>query len=363
MALGITCDAPPEGVVGTPYSHFFPATSGTPPYSFAITAGALPDGLSLDIATGEASGTPTLAGTFTFTVQVTDHDGATADVECTIDIAASALDITCDNPPVGVVGTAYSHFFPATGGVPPYTFSLFAGAFPDGLTIDAGTGELSGVPTVPGIFSFTVEVADDDGATAFVECSITINDALEVICDTPPDGIVGTAYSHFFPATGGVPPYTFSISAGALPDGLSINPATGEVSGIPTLIGTFGFTVHVVDSYGGRAPDTADVECSITIDPAELLIFCDNPPVGFVGVPYSHAFPVGGGVAPYTFFIIGGMIPPGLGLGAGTGIISGVPTIKGVYTFTIQVIDALDSMAQVECSITIRSKCLLDNVI
>ncbi len=72
MALAITCASPPTAVVGVPYSHGFPATGGTPPYTFAITAGSLPTGLTLDPATGIVSGTPTDAGVSGFTIRVTD---------------------------------------------------------------------------------------------------------------------------------------------------------------------------------------------------------------------------------------------------------------------------------------------------
>src|SRR6185436_1867677 len=76
-SLGIECDNPPEGTVGVAYSHFFPASGGTEPYVFSLAGGAFPTGLTLDAATGELSGTPTVAGTFNFTVQVTDASGVT----------------------------------------------------------------------------------------------------------------------------------------------------------------------------------------------------------------------------------------------------------------------------------------------
>jgi len=71
MALTITCGNPPPGTVGTPYDHTFPSAGGTPPLSFAVTSGALPDGLTLNPATGEVTGTPTSVGTFAFTITVT----------------------------------------------------------------------------------------------------------------------------------------------------------------------------------------------------------------------------------------------------------------------------------------------------
>lgn len=85
----LECGNPPDGGVGSPYSHTFSASGGTAPYTYAITAGALPTGLTLDAATGTISGTPTATGTFPFTVQATDSLGGMATVECVIDIVGS----------------------------------------------------------------------------------------------------------------------------------------------------------------------------------------------------------------------------------------------------------------------------------
>lgn len=85
VGLGINCNFPPAGAVGVPYSHTFPAGSGDPPYTFAIT-GAVPPGLTLDTSTGVLSGTPTTPGMYIFTITVTDSFGATASVQCSINV-------------------------------------------------------------------------------------------------------------------------------------------------------------------------------------------------------------------------------------------------------------------------------------
>ncbi len=92
MALAIICDSPPAGVVGVPYSHAFPASGGTPPYTFSIVSGALPAGLTLDPATGIVSGTPTTAATSNFTVQVLDAGGVVATVPAAIGTALFGSD-------------------------------------------------------------------------------------------------------------------------------------------------------------------------------------------------------------------------------------------------------------------------------
>ena len=105
---------------------------------------------------------------------------------------------------------------------------------------------------------------------------------ISIDCGGPPDGIVGTPYSHTFPVTGGTPPFTFSIIAGSLPPGLTLDVTTGIVSGTPTGAGTFAFTIEVDDSAAG----SANVACSITIDPITVKIT-------FRGVKRTRCVPAG----------------------------------------------------------------------
>ena len=171
----------------------------------------------------------------------------------------------CNNPPDGTVGVFYSHSFGVSGGTAPYTWAIISGAVP-GLALDPSTGIISGTPTTGGTFPITVQVTDSLAAVGTVDCSITINAAPPPptpSCNNPPNGTVETVYSHTFTVSGGLAPYTWALSAGAVP-GLALDPGTGIISGVPTTAGTFPISVQVTDSLS----QVGTVDCSITIGPA-----------------------------------------------------------------------------------------------
>ncbi len=176
--LAITTTSPlPGGTAGSVYSVPIAVAGGTSPYTWAVVSGALPPGLSLNSVNGSLSGTPSSAGTFNFTVQVTDASRATASTAFTLTIASSSpkLTITTTSPlPNGTVGAAYSQTLTASGGTPPYTWSVTSGALPGGLALNAGTGAISGTPQTAGAFPFTIRVTDTTSAVADQPLQITV---------------------------------------------------------------------------------------------------------------------------------------------------------------------------------------------
>jgi uncharacterized repeat protein (TIGR01451 family) len=248
VSPSLTFTAPPAGEVGIAYSRLLTVTNGTSPFTWSVSAGSLPDGLILNASTGLLSGTPTTAGSFGFTVQVTDASGATATKVVTLVIvAAPSLSFT---PTAGEVGVSYSQQPSLSGGTGPFVWSVSSGSLPAGVSLNATTGLLSGTPTAAGAFALSIQVSDAFGQTATKTVTLTILAPPAFVATAPHTGQVGVTYSHSFDVTGGSLPLTWSISAGSLPPGLALNPGTGGLSGTPTTIGSYPFTVSVIDANG-----------------------------------------------------------------------------------------------------------------
>lgn len=344
--LSVTTSSLAVGVVGSSYSQTLQATGGVTPYSWAVTTGSLPAGLSLNSSTGAISGSPTGSGA-TFTVTVTDSETPTAQTaakQLTITVNPQLL-VTSTSLAPGTVGTAYNQTLSATGGVTPYTWAVTTGSLPAGLSLNSTTGAITGTPTGPqtGAISFTVTVTDSENPvkTASAALSITISaPPLSITTLTLPGGTLGTSYSATVAATGGITPYTWSISAGTLPAGLTLNASTGVISGTPTgsVTGPISFTVKVTDAEVPTA-QTATAALSITISAAPLSVVTTSLPTAVDGSAYSATLQAAGGVSPYTWAVTTGSLPAGLTLNGSTGVISGTPTSSG-STFTVTVTDS-----------------------
>ena len=333
-SLGINPATVPNGFVGTAYNQTLTGSGGTGPYTFTIASGALPTGLTLS-SSGVISGTPTAGGPFNFSVGVTDTAGNTGSQAYSVNIGASSLTVNPASLPNGQQGTAYNQTVTATGGTGPYTFAVTSGSLPAGLTLSSG-GVLSGTPSGSGASTFTVQATDSVSNTGSRSYTVTIGaNILTVNPATLPNGTQGTAYNQTITASGGTTPYTFAVTSGTLPTGLSLS-SGGVLSGTPSASGPFTFTVQATDpniNTGSRSYTVTINLPPLTVNPASL-------PAGTSGTPYSQTVTASGGIAPYSYAVLSGALPPGLTLAAGTGVISGTPTTPGAYGFTIQATDA-----------------------
>ncbi len=347
--LQVSLNGPTDAPLGQPYSAVLLAEGGVPPYVWSLLSGQLPPGLGLS-AGGAITGTPTTPGTFSFAVQATDKNGLTGFGAFTITVGqdeVQALTVELTGPPTGTLNAPYSAVLGATGGIAPYSFSLLAGQLPPGVALNAN-GTLSGTPTEAGTFSFSVQARDSKGATGTGNFTITIASAspLTLTLEGPTATTVGAAYSGVVVPAGGTSPYTFRILAGSPPTGVSLNPATGGLSGTPIAGGVFVFTVEATDSKGVKGQGTF----TITVNTAEApAIATESPlPNATPGTFYTALFTATGGTLPYSWTIEApSTLPASLRLNPSTGALAGTPTSAevGTYNFIIRVTDANGAFA------------------
>ncbi|MEW6182332.1 MAG: putative Ig domain-containing protein [Bacillota bacterium] len=273
--MTVTTGTLPSATKGTSYSVTLAASGGKTPYNWKIQSGTLPAGITLTSSTGKISGTPTGNSDTTFTVRVTDKDGRYAEKSFTIEFSGSQPTITTTTLPPATKGSFYNTTIAASGGATPYTWSLKSGSLPGGLTLNTGTGKISGTPAGNGDYTFAVQVKDN--AERKAEKSFTMKVAaspLTIKTASLPAAASGISYAEVITAEGGIPPYTWSLAKGSLPPGLKLKTDAGAVYGTPSRSGSFTFTVRVTDSGGRSADKGYTITVSSGVQPAPV-VFAD----------------------------------------------------------------------------------------
>lgn len=341
--LRVTSKVLPEAAIGKPYTSSLTASGGTGSFTWALSAGTLPAGLSLTAATGDITGTPTALGKSSLTVHVADAGPPTqfATKVVTIEVV-KPLAVDTSSLPGGTVGGSYAGSLAAVGGTPPYTWSIGPGTgnLPSGLTLNPATGAITGVPTSGGTSTFVVQVADAaaPSQSSTESLSITVVSPLSLTTLTLPTAVLNAPYSANLTAFGGSQPFTWSVASGSLPAGLTLSPTSGTISGTPTVTGPSTFTIQVT---GAGPPGQAGLSASRTFTLNVVRGFSattSSLATAKVGQPYTAQLTATGGVTPYVW-TLQGTLPPGLTLSPG-GTITGTPTATGVFPFTVQAVDS-----------------------
>jgi len=320
----------------------------------AAGVGALPTGLSINSGTGAITGTPSVAGAFTVAVTLKDANGVsvTKNLSLTINPAPSIITTSL---PLAVLNTPYQQQLLMAGGTAPITWQL-TGSLPPGLSFDSGTGIISGTPSQATSSNFSITATDSTGKASVVSnLSLTVNPLLSITTPTtgataPLNAFEGQAFTYTFAGSGGTPPYTWSVNAGATPTGLNLSPNTGVLAGTPTELGTFTYTLKLLDSSLGSTTTTysTTVSAPTSITTGSLAAWTQ----GAAG--YSQTLvATGGSGSGFNWSVTSGSLPVGLSLAAATGVISGTPTTAATYNFTVTATDNTSATLTVSKALSI----------
>jgi hypothetical protein len=262
--------------------------------------------------------------------------------------------------PSGTVGATYSIVLQSGGGCGPalpYQYRVLSGGLPPGVSLSS-SGTISGAPTTAGTYDFYLELSDENPpsaawcapATAQQPFRISINARVLVTTQSAPPGTVGAAYNlplqaQMMSAPNQLGPpsssLNWSVTQGQLPPGLSLNQATGVVSGTPTTEGSF-LATYKAALVDGRS-DTKSLEIVVRqplkVAAAKPFATVPLPTLWEVGVPFSAKLTPSGGSGTYTFALAAGSLPTGLALGA-DGTVLGTPRAAGVYRATLRLADS-----------------------
>jgi large repetitive protein len=378
--LRINSTNPQDRPVGTNFgeSNFFASNlnGGGGPFTWSVLDPAhLPPGMQVT-SNGTLAGVSSATGTYKFTISATETPTShTANQLVTMHVGAQIVSPPrqlTGQLPFAEIGMPFSTALKAAGGVAPYTFteSPFA-PLPSWLTLSAA-GVLSGTapPESVGAYSVLPVITDAAGnaaATTGVPLIVVAAGSAPTIISTPgsafvPPGSVGVPFNVPLDGDamqllfrGGKAPYSWSVTAGSLPPGVTLLPGSNGqpsyLAGIPTLAGDYDVSLTVHDALVPSQALTVPVQISIS----DLAVTPDTLGPPFVGTPYSVSFTPSGGTPPYAFELADGSdVPPGLTL-TGGGLLSGTPAYAGNFLVFMQVTDNVGRMMFKAFRVTVDS--------
>ncbi|MCX7002672.1 MAG: Ig domain-containing protein [bacterium] len=327
----------PPAFCTQPYQQPILVQGGCEPYTWELSSGALPDGITLSSNTGWLAGMPVATGATAFAVAVVDAGGATAERDFalhvfTVDTNAPVI-LPAELAPARA-GQPVTAALRAIGLSAPLVWDTLDD-LPEGIALDEDSGVLYGTPTTAEVVSFTVDVSDGNASVSRVynwQISAATS-ALALIAADLPVGSPGIPYTQQVNAQGGTPPYIFAIVEGAVPSGMVFHTQTGGILGQTLSVGAFPLTVRVRDLGGLGA--TAYQHYLLRFKYASMLkIETAYLPTGRIRHPYNLALQRSGGISPYNWFLVNGAVPAGITL-APQGILSGTPVETGMFWCTL----------------------------
>ncbi len=320
-------------------------TGGVPPYTYSLASGSLPAGINLGSTTGALTGTPTSTGTATFTIQVQDQNQPVGTASQPFALKVSPLLYISTSSLVSArVGVAYSANLSATGGNSSYTYT--ASGLPPGLSI-SNAGLISGsvtAGTTPGTYAVAVRVTDGDSLTASKTLNLSVVASFSIGTTTLPAAGVNRVYNQSVAVSGGLSPYTFTLTSGSLPTGLSLNSFTGAITGTvaprtaEVASGATSFTVQAADSSGLTA--TQALTLAVVIPPTVQDDISNPLRTAGLGIKYNDYVMISGGKGALTYAATG--LPTGLSINATSGFITGTPSsAAGTYSVAVTATDSV----------------------
>ena len=343
-SITITSAAQIDCLTATSCSVVLQATGNTSPLQWTLTGGALPTGLTLAPSSGTISGSPNNAVLQqSATIQAADSKAAaTKQFTFNVYLKDSLDPVTAPNAHLNV-----PYVMNITGASPaniPPTIS--AGALPPGLIFAAAPSggnllaTITGTATQLGTFPFTVQIKDTSVSelpqTVTASATIVVDDHVTIVKSGLKNAVQGRAFSDTFSAVDGAPPYQWSIT-GNLPPGLSLNAASGTLSGTTTGSGLYTYTVSVTDSsspvQSDHATNTMNVTLPLTITTPPALQAASLREI------YSNVLTASGGTTPYKWSLISGSLPPNIAVST-DGTFDGAPSQLGTSNFTARVTDS-----------------------